>query len=102
MASAKDEERYLADVAPRVAGLEVSESFKALSQSEKLYAYWLSRASWAGGRIIMKQWTYVLHALWHARAELCNAWFQAQRRVALRLPHCPVYGSCHAPEACRS
>ncbi|GAA6027147.1 hypothetical protein JCM8097_002430 [Rhodosporidiobolus ruineniae] len=50
-------DRYLADVEPPVCSLNVASSFKNLTAKEKLYAHHLGAASWAGGRIIMRQTT---------------------------------------------
>ncbi|TNY19974.1 peptidase family M49-domain-containing protein [Rhodotorula diobovata] len=48
-------DRYLADKAPPVCSLNIADSFKALTKQEKLYSHYLSDASWAGARIIMRQ-----------------------------------------------
>ncbi|KAJ7452417.1 dipeptidyl peptidase III [Mycena galericulata] len=56
-ASTLAQERYLADRAPPLCSLDVKKSFDQLSPNEKLYTYWLTQASWAGGRIIQAQWT---------------------------------------------
>ncbi|KAJ7109371.1 aflatoxin-detoxifizyme [Mycena epipterygia] len=56
-ASALAQERFLADRAPPLCSLEVKKSFDQLSANEKHYTYWLTLASWAGGRIIQEQWT---------------------------------------------
>ncbi|PLW35306.1 hypothetical protein PCANC_16424 [Puccinia coronata f. sp. avenae] len=50
-------ERHLADIAPPICSLNVATSFARLTRQEKLYAHWMSRASWHGARIIMNQWT---------------------------------------------
>ncbi|KAJ7774615.1 peptidase family M49-domain-containing protein [Mycena maculata] len=51
------QERYLADAQPPLCSLDVKKSFDQLSPNEKHYTYWLTQASWAGGRIIQEQWT---------------------------------------------
>ncbi|KAJ7449805.1 aflatoxin-detoxifizyme [Mycena latifolia] len=56
-ASALAQERFLADRAPPLCSLDVKKSFDQLSATEKHYTYWLTQASWAGGRIIQEQWT---------------------------------------------
>ncbi|KAJ7709910.1 aflatoxin-detoxifizyme [Mycena rosella] len=56
-AAALAQERFLADRAPPLCSLEVKPSFDLLSPTEKHYTYWLTLASWAGGRIIQEQWT---------------------------------------------
>lgn len=55
--SASQKARYLADLNPPICSLNISSSFAKLTSQEKLYAHWMSQASWAGGRIIMNQWT---------------------------------------------
>ncbi|KPV75592.1 uncharacterized protein RHOBADRAFT_26952 [Rhodotorula graminis WP1] len=50
-------DRYLADKAPPVCSLTIADSFKALTRQEKLYSHYLSEASWAGARIVMRQTT---------------------------------------------
>ncbi|GAA6057587.1 hypothetical protein JCM3770_005398 [Rhodotorula araucariae] len=50
-------DRYLADTEPPVCSLNIADSFKALTQQEKLYSHHLGEASWAGARIIMRQTT---------------------------------------------
>ncbi|BGP16175.1 hypothetical protein JCM10213_001391 [Rhodosporidiobolus nylandii] len=59
MASASSSKSlYLADAEPPVCSLNIKDSFKLLSKQEKLYAHHLSQASWAGGRIILRQSTF--------------------------------------------
>jgi len=48
-------EHYLADKNPPVCSLNVAQAWSALTSQEKLYAHWMSAASWAGARIIMAQ-----------------------------------------------
>ncbi|MBW0514372.1 hypothetical protein O181_054087 [Austropuccinia psidii MF-1] len=55
--SALSQSRYQADSNPPICSLNVSSSFNSLTKTEKLYAHWMSRASWEGARIIMNQWT---------------------------------------------
>ncbi|KAA1076581.1 hypothetical protein PGT21_012279 [Puccinia graminis f. sp. tritici] len=50
-------DRHQADLNPPICSLNVSASFSRLSREERLYAHWMSRASWHGARIIMNQWT---------------------------------------------
>ncbi|KAG6325951.1 hypothetical protein ID866_13138 [Astraeus odoratus] len=50
-------ERYLADKAPPICGLEVAKAFAQLTSKEKLYTHYVGKASWAGARIIQGQWT---------------------------------------------
>ncbi|GAA6061288.1 hypothetical protein JCM10212_004694 [Sporobolomyces blumeae] len=52
-----DQERYLADRDPPVCSLNIKDSFQGLTNQEKLYSHYMSKASWAGGRIIMRQTT---------------------------------------------
>ncbi|EJT99028.1 aflatoxin-detoxifizyme [Dacryopinax primogenitus] len=56
-AAAVNTARFLADQAPPYAGMSIGPSFGLLTEKEKLYAHWLSRASWEGARVIMNQWT---------------------------------------------
>ncbi|KAI1795058.1 aflatoxin-detoxifizyme [Ganoderma leucocontextum] len=50
-------ERFLADKAAPYCSLNVAKSFGLLSSKEKKYAHYVSKASWAGARIIQGQWT---------------------------------------------
>ncbi|KAK0433619.1 aflatoxin-detoxifizyme [Armillaria borealis] len=50
-------ERFLADKAAPLCGMDVGKSFDQLSSKEKLYTHYLTEASWAGARIIQAQWT---------------------------------------------
>ncbi|KLO16192.1 aflatoxin-detoxifizyme [Schizopora paradoxa] len=52
-----DAEKFYADKRLPICGLNVSKSFAQLSEKEKRYTYHLSKASWAGARIIQGQWT---------------------------------------------
>ncbi|KAG0659062.1 hypothetical protein C6P46_005358 [Rhodotorula mucilaginosa] len=58
-AAAVNKERFLADKAQGlpVCSLNIADSFKQLTQREKSYAHYMSAASWAGARIIMRQTT---------------------------------------------
>ncbi|KAG8924473.1 hypothetical protein FRC02_010405 [Tulasnella sp. 418] len=49
--------RFLADRDPPICSMEVDKSFALLTPKEKLYAHFISKASWAGVRIIQGQWT---------------------------------------------
>lgn len=59
MASSKalGAERFLADRAAPICGLDAAKSFALLSSKEKKYAHFLAIASWAGARVIQEQWT---------------------------------------------
>jgi dipeptidyl-peptidase-3 len=57
MANPTQAERFLADRAAPLCGLNVEKSFGQLSPKEKKYAHFVSQASWAGARIIQGQWT---------------------------------------------
>ncbi|KAH8915505.1 aflatoxin-detoxifizyme [Atractiella rhizophila] len=48
--------QYIADLEPPFCSLAVKKSFDGLTREEKLYAHWISKASWAGARVIMEQW----------------------------------------------
>ena len=50
-----DTSSYLADHPPTIVPLEISHHFNALSNSQKQYAHHLSRASFAGQRIVLAQ-----------------------------------------------
>lgn len=47
--------QYLTDDPPTVARLEIKPHFEALSQPEKKYAHFISRAAFAGHRINLRQ-----------------------------------------------
>ncbi|KAF8317581.1 aflatoxin-detoxifizyme [Clavulina sp. PMI_390] len=49
--------RLWADTNIPFCGMEVAEPFSLLTDKEKLYTYWISKASWAGLPIIHGQWT---------------------------------------------
>lgn len=51
--SASQRARHLADLNPPICSLKIASSFAKLTSQEKLYAHWMSRASWAGARIVM-------------------------------------------------
>ncbi|KAH8675836.1 putative dipeptidylpeptidase III [Xylariales sp. PMI_506] len=46
---------YLADAPPSVVRLEIEKHFNALSDKQKRYAHFISRASFAGTRIVLRQ-----------------------------------------------
>ncbi|KAH6918593.1 dipeptidyl peptidase III [Coprinopsis sp. MPI-PUGE-AT-0042] len=50
-------ERFFADRAAPICGLDVGKAFSQLSSKEKKYAHYVGLASWAGARIIQEQWT---------------------------------------------
>lgn len=47
--------QYLADDPPTVARLEIKPHFEALSQQEKKYSHFISRAAFAGTRVNLRQ-----------------------------------------------
>ncbi|CAK7206395.1 hypothetical protein SEUCBS139899_009187 [Sporothrix eucalyptigena] len=53
--TAQELSQYLADAPPSVVRLEISKHFEALSDSQKRYAHHISRASFAGNRIVLRQ-----------------------------------------------
>lgn len=55
--SASNAARFLADSNPPFCGMDVAKSFSLLTEKEKLYTYWVSKASWAGVPIIQGQWS---------------------------------------------
>ncbi|GAA5867247.1 hypothetical protein JCM8547_003134 [Rhodosporidiobolus lusitaniae] len=57
------EARYLADKEPPVCTLQITNTFAQLTKQEKLYSHYLSKASWAGGRIILRQSTHKAESL---------------------------------------
>lgn len=56
-ADAKANARFYADENAPICPLVVKEFFDALTPKEKRYAYHIGRASWLGGRVILKQTT---------------------------------------------
>ncbi|KAF8228175.1 aflatoxin-detoxifizyme [Tricholoma matsutake] len=62
--AAVNADRFLADRAAPICGLDIGRSFEQLSSREKKYAHYLSLASWAGARIIQEQWTPQATALY--------------------------------------
>ncbi|RYP74567.1 hypothetical protein DL771_002833 [Monosporascus sp. 5C6A] len=52
---AEDLKHYLADAPPTVVRLEIEKHFDALSEKQKRYAHYISRASFDGARIIARQ-----------------------------------------------
>ncbi|BGP24644.1 hypothetical protein JCM10295v2_003562 [Rhodotorula toruloides] len=75
MTTQVDKSRYLADSNPPVCSLRIFESYKALTREEKLYAHYISQASWAGGRIIQRQTTPTAEHL----CDLVIATFSAEK-----------------------
>ncbi|CAH7671578.1 peptidase family M49-domain-containing protein [Phakopsora pachyrhizi] len=57
MSSSLNRSRYEPDREPPICSLNITESFEGLTNDERLYAHWMSRASWHGARLIMNQWT---------------------------------------------
>ncbi|EJT73442.1 dipeptidyl-peptidase 3 [Gaeumannomyces tritici R3-111a-1] len=53
--SAQELRGYLADSPPSVVRLEIAKHFDALSDKQKRYAHYISRASLAGNRIVLRQ-----------------------------------------------
>ncbi|KAI1082862.1 peptidase family M49 [Whalleya microplaca] len=52
---AQDLQHYLADAPPSVVRLEIEKHFDALNDKQKRYAHFISRASFAGSRIVARQ-----------------------------------------------
>ncbi|KAL2182713.1 dipeptidyl-peptidase III [Thermothelomyces heterothallicus CBS 203.75] len=52
---AKELSQYLADAPPSVVRLEIEKHFNALSDKQKRYAHFISKASFAGNRIVLRQ-----------------------------------------------
>ncbi|KAF2152883.1 dipeptidyl peptidase III [Myriangium duriaei CBS 260.36] len=52
---ATTKQQYLADDPPTVVPLSIKPHFEALNSQEKLYAHWISRASFSGTRIVLRQ-----------------------------------------------
>ncbi|KAK4047987.1 hypothetical protein OIV83_005021 [Microbotryomycetes sp. JL201] len=50
-------ERFLADKQPPVCSLNIKNAFGGLTKQERLYAHYMSEASWSGARIVMGQTT---------------------------------------------
>ncbi|CAK7230471.1 hypothetical protein SBRCBS47491_007596 [Sporothrix bragantina] len=53
--TAQELSQFLADAPPSVVRLEISKHFEALSDSQKRYAHYISKASFAGNRIVLRQ-----------------------------------------------
>lgn len=53
--SAQELSQYLADAPPSVVRLEIAKHFNILGDKEKLYAHYISKASFAGNRIVLRQ-----------------------------------------------
>jgi dipeptidyl-peptidase-3 len=53
--NAQELSQYLADAPPSVVRLEIEKHFTALSDKQKRYAHFISRASFAGNRIVLRQ-----------------------------------------------
>ncbi|KAH6636664.1 peptidase family M49-domain-containing protein [Chaetomium tenue] len=53
--NAQELSQYLADAPPSVVRLEIEKHFTALSDQQKRYAHFISRASFAGNRIVLRQ-----------------------------------------------
>jgi len=51
----KELTHYFADSPPTLVNLPIKKHFEALSDKEKRYAHFISKASWAGTRIILRQ-----------------------------------------------
>jgi len=64
----------------RVQNLEFQEAFKLLSTKEKNYAYWLSKAAWAGAKVVPHQISYESAPL----MVLFQAYFQSRDFYTLR------------------
>jgi dipeptidyl-peptidase-3 len=55
MATAQAEDVYLADSPPSVVQLQVAKHFDALDDKQKRYAHFISKAAFAGTRIVLRQ-----------------------------------------------
>lgn len=53
----KELSQYIVPMGQSVANLDCSTAFDGLTAKEKLYTYYLSQASWAGGLICLVQVT---------------------------------------------
>ncbi|GAB1311278.1 Dipeptidyl peptidase 3 [Madurella fahalii] len=53
--NAQELSQYLADAPPSVVRLEIEKHFTALTDRQKRYAHFISRASFAGSRIVLRQ-----------------------------------------------
>ncbi|KAK4144700.1 peptidase family M49-domain-containing protein [Dichotomopilus funicola] len=53
--NAKELAQYLADAPPSVVRLEIGKHFDALTDKQKRYAHFISKASFAGNRIVLRQ-----------------------------------------------
>ncbi|KAK4237865.1 hypothetical protein C8A03DRAFT_34164 [Achaetomium macrosporum] len=53
--NAQELTQYLADAPPSVVRLEIEKHFNALSDKQKRYAHFISKASFAGNRIVLRQ-----------------------------------------------
>ncbi|OAA66720.1 Peptidase M49, dipeptidyl-peptidase 3, eukaryotic [Niveomyces insectorum RCEF 264] len=53
--TAQELSNYLADTPPSVVRLEIGKHFEALSDSQKRYAHFISKASFAGNRVVLRQ-----------------------------------------------
>ncbi|AEO65702.1 uncharacterized protein THITE_67951 [Thermothielavioides terrestris NRRL 8126] len=53
--NAQELTQYLADAPPSVVRLEIEKHFNALSDKQKRYAHFISQASFAGNRIVLRQ-----------------------------------------------
>ncbi|KAI1859479.1 hypothetical protein JX265_010482 [Neoarthrinium moseri] len=51
---AADLKHYLADAPPTIVRLEIEKHFEPLSDQQKRYAHFISRAAWAGTRIVLR------------------------------------------------
>ena len=50
-----DPSQFITSAEIPVCNLDCAESFKKLTEKEKLYAHHMSRASWAGSQIVLMQ-----------------------------------------------
>ncbi|KAK3383378.1 putative dipeptidylpeptidase III [Lasiosphaeria ovina] len=53
--NAQELKQYLADAPPAVVRLEIAKHFEALTDKQKRYAHFISQASFAGNRIVLRQ-----------------------------------------------
>lgn len=80
-------DQYLADNPPSVVPLAIAPHFNALSNQEKLYAHFISLASWSGTRIVLRQVSAESEAIYDLIIELHNHckgdWKALQRQSGL-------------------
>ena len=55
MLDAKPQAQFLADAPPTIVRLEIKPHFEALTDKQKRYAHYISRACWSGNRVTLRQ-----------------------------------------------